>query len=71
MMKVSWKRPAAVKQRRSNKRKTEDCKSAASGAKQHKVWKPGEKQRAIAHEDLQNKVWDPGIHRSEHMIRGS
>jgi len=41
MMKASWKRPAAVKQRRSSKRKTtEDCKSVASGERQHKVWKP-------------------------------
>jgi len=72
MMKEFRKRPAAVKQRRSSKRKTtEDCESVASGARQHKVWKPRERRRAIAHDDLQHKIWDPGIHRSEHMIRGS
>lgn len=72
MMKKSRKRPATMKQRRSNKGKTtEDCKSAASGAMQHKVWKPGARQRTIVHDDLQNKVWNQGIHRSEHMIRRS
>jgi len=78
MMEESWKRLAPVKQKRrsnrSNKMKTtEDCKSAASGAKQHKVWRPGEEQQteAAANRKLQHKIWDPGIHRSEHMIRGS
>ena len=48
-----------------------DCESAASGARHHKIWRPGEKQQATADEDLQSKVWDPGKHRSEHMIRRS
>ena len=49
MMKEFRKRPAAVKQKRSSKRKTaEDCKSTASGAKQHKVWRPGEDQQTEA-----------------------
>lgn len=43
MMKVSRKRPTAVKPRRSSKRKkTENCESLVSGAMQHKVGKPGE-----------------------------
>jgi len=49
MMKESWKRPAAVKQKRSsrsNKMKTKtDSESAASGVMQHKVWRPGEEQQ--------------------------
>ena len=68
MMKVSWKRPATVKQRRSSKRKkTKDCESIASGAMQHKVWRPGEQQKTTTttKDTLQNKVWDPGGHRSE------
>lgn len=63
MMKESWKRPTPVKQNSSSKRKTaEDCKSATSGAKQHKVWRPGEEQqtKAAANGNLQHKVWDPG-----------
>ena len=45
MMKVSRKRPVAVKKRRINKRKTtKDCESKASGAMQHKVWRPGEEK---------------------------
>ena len=74
MMKVSWKRPAAIKQRKSRKRKTtEDCESIVSGAMQHKVWRPGEehqKEAAISGK-LQHKIWDPGIYKSEHMIRQS
>lgn len=59
MMKVSWKRPTTVKQRRSSKRKTtEDCKRTSSRSMQHKVWKPGERKQAIAHDNLQDKVWD-------------
>ena len=46
MMKVSQKQTVAVKRIRCNKRKTaEDCESIASGAMQHKVWRPGEKQQ--------------------------
>ena len=74
MMKVFWKRPAAVKQKRNNKIKTaEDCESLVSGAMQHKVWKPGEEHQkeAATSGKLQQKIWDPGIHRSEHMIRQS
>ena len=43
--------------------KTEiDCESVASGARQHKIWRPGEKQHTTAEIDdnLQNKMWDPG-----------
>ena len=72
MKKISWKRPATVKQRRSNKRKTsEDCESIASGAMQHKVWRPGEEQQTKASTSgkLQHKIWDLGRQRSEHMIR--
>ena len=74
MMKEFRKRPATVKQKRSNKRKTaEDCKSTTSGAKQHKVWRPGEEQQteAATNGKLQHKIWDPGKHRAEHMIRRS
>ena len=74
MMKVSRKRPAAVKQRRSRKRKTtEDCESIANGAMQHNVWRPGEEQQTEAAKNgkLQHKIWNPGRKRSEHMIRRS
>jgi len=74
MMKEFRKRPAAVKQKRSRKRKTaKDCKNTASGAKQHKVWRLGEEQQteAAANGKLQYTIWDPGKHRSEHMIRRS
>jgi len=57
-----------VKQRRSSKRKTtEDCESIASGAMQHKVWRPREKQqtKAATNGKLQHKIWDPGRKRSE------
>ena len=73
-MKVSQKRPAAVKQRGSSKRKTaEDCESLVSGAMQHKVWRPREEHQKEASTSgkLQHKICDPGIHRSEHMIRRS
>ena len=45
----------------------EDCRSKASGALQHKIWKPGElkmtktEQHDEMDDQLQNKVWDPGI----------
>lgn len=73
MMKEFRKRPAAVKQKRSSERKTaEDCKSTASGAKQHKIWRPGEEQiEAATSAKLQHKIWDPGKHGAEHMIRRS
>ena len=61
MMKVSQKKPAAVKQRRNNKRKTiEDCESIASGAMQHKVWRLREEQQteATKNGELQHKIWD-------------
>jgi len=42
MMKVPQKK-ATVRRPSSRKRKTStDCESIASGAKQHKVWKPRE-----------------------------
>ena len=73
-MKEFRKGPASVKQKRSGKRKTtEDCKSTASGAKQHKIWRPGEEQQteAAANAKLQYKIWDPGKHGAEHMMRRS
>ena len=55
MVKVSQKKIAATKQRSSsNKRKIErECKSAASGARQNKIWKPGEVQKKNIAEDDQ------------------
>ena len=44
-----------------------DGRRKASGALQHKIWKPGEMKmkKTEQHDDmddqLQNKVWDPGI----------
>ena len=51
-----------ARKRSSSKMKTEtDCESAASGARQHKIWRPGEKQKTVDIDDeLHNKVWDPG-----------
>ena len=61
MLKVSQRKTSARKRSSSNKMKTEtDCKSAVSGAIQHKIWRPGEKQQTTDIDDkLQNKVWDP------------
>lgn len=67
-MKVSQKKTTSGKQRSCSKRKTiEECESMASGALQHKVWRPGEQQQTTAtieyltsNARLQNKVWDPG-----------
>lgn len=64
MSKVS-QRKTSVGMRRSsnNKMKTETgCESAASGARKHKIWRPGEKQHTIAdiNNELQNKMWDLG-----------
>ena len=45
----------------------EDCKSKASGALQHKIWKPGELKMTKTNlhdkmdDQLYNRVWDPGI----------
>ncbi len=65
MLKGSQRKTSARKRssRSSSKGKTvEDCESAASGAKQHKVWRPGEEQqtKAAANGNFQHKVWDPG-----------
>ena len=65
MVKVSQRKTTEIKQRsRSHsKRKTKrECKSATSGVRQNKIWKPGEVQKKnIAVDDqLQNKVWDLG-----------
>ena len=65
MLKVSQKKTSARKRKRSSssKMKTEtDCESAVSGARQHKIWGPGEKQQTLEDVDdnLQKKVWDPG-----------
>ena len=64
MVKVSQKKIAARKQRTSsNKRKKErECKSAASGARKNKIWKPGgmQKKNIAVDDQLQTKVWDPG-----------
>ena len=59
MMKESRKRPAAVKQWKSSKRKTTKyCESTASGVMQHKVWKPGEEYQKEAEKNrkLQHKI---------------
>jgi len=39
----------------------------SSGARQHKIWRPGEKQHTTTEIDdnLQNKMWDPGGQRIE------
>ena len=75
MMKVSQRKTSARKKSSSNnKMKTEtDCESAASGARQHKIWRPGEKQQTTTEIDnkLQNKVQDPGGQRLKRMIRRS
>ena len=59
---------AVVRRTSNRKRKTvANCESIASGAKQHKVWKPGEQQQTTAttKDKLQNIVWDLGRQRSE------
>ena len=65
MVKVSQRKTSAREQRsKSNSRRNtkRECKSAASGARQNKIWKPGEvkKKNIAANDQLQNKVWDPG-----------
>ena len=47
MTKESRKRPVATRKKmKDNKRKrAKDCKSTASGALQHKIWKPGRQQQ--------------------------
>ena len=48
-----------------------DCRSKASGALQHKIWKPGElkmkksKQHDEMDDQLQHKVWDLSILKME------
>ena len=56
----------------------EDCISKASGALQHKIWKPGRLKSTVKYEhstaygQMQNKVWDPGRTRTRtHMTRRS
>lgn len=73
MMKVSQRKTSARKRSSNSKMKTEtDCESVASGARQHKIWRPGEKQQTTDIDDeLQNKVWDPGRQRLKRMIRRS
>ena len=68
MIKTSQRTAAKGKKRSDNKRMTvKDCKSRASGALQHKIWKPGEQQQITttvkqltSKERLQNKIWNPG-----------
>ena len=58
----------AVKRRRRSKRNTiGDYESIASGAMQHKVWRPREKQqiKATTNGELQHKIWDQGKQRSK------
>lgn len=77
MIKISQRKTAERKKRSDNKKLTvKDCKSKASGALQHKIWKPGRQQQMTTAvkqstntKRLQNKIWDPGIHKSQHMIR--
>jgi len=74
MLKASqWKTSARKRSSgSSSKMKTEtDYESAANGARQHKIWRHGEKHQATTNGNLPHKVWDPGIHRSEHMIMRS
>ena len=62
MLKVSQRKTSA-KKRSSSKMKTKtNCESVASEARQHKIWRPREKQHTTAQIDdnLQNKVWDLG-----------
>ena len=75
MMKLSQRKISARKKSSNNKRMTmKNCKSVASGARQHKIWRPGEKQQTTEIDDkLENKVWDPGgqrlkTHDQEMMI---
>ena len=65
MVKLSQRKKTGIKRRRksNNKGRTErECKSAASGARQNKIWKrSGMQKKNIATDDqLQNKVWYPG-----------
>ena len=63
MLKASQRKTSARKRSSgsSSKMKTEtDYESAANGTRQHKIWRPGERQQVTTDEDLQNKVWDPG-----------
>lgn len=77
MVKTSQRKTTERKKKSDNKRMTvKDCKSRASGALQHKIWKPGRQQQMTTAvkqstntKGLQNKIWDPGIHKSKHMIR--
>ena len=68
MIKMSQRKRVARKKRSDNKRNTvADLEGIASGALQHKIWKPrGQQQitttvkKLTSNERLQNKVWDPG-----------
>ena len=65
---MSQRKTMARKKRSDNKRKTvADLEGRASGALQHKIWRPGEQQqitttieKLTSKERLQNKIWDPG-----------
>lgn len=62
-LKVSQRKTSTRKRRRSSSKiKTKiGCESEASGARQHKIWGPGEKKKTEDIDDeLQNKMWDPG-----------
>jgi len=67
MLKVSQRKTSARRSSiSSSKMKTgTDCESAASGERQHKIWRPGEKRHTTAEidDELQNKMWDPGRQR--------
>ena len=76
MMKLSERKISVGKRRSSgsSEMKTErDRESATSGARQHKIWRPGEKTQTTVEIDnkLQNKVWDPGGQILQRMIRRS
>ena len=68
MMKEFQRKTTIIKKKRSNKRKTiADLEGRASGALQHKIWKPRGKQqitttvkKLTSKERLQNKIWNPG-----------
>jgi len=68
MINTSQRKIAERKKMSDNKRMTvKDCKSRASGALQHKIWKPGRQQQiatvvkqSTSMGRLQNKIWDLG-----------
>ena len=74
MLKASQRETSTMKRSSGSisKMKIEtDYESAANGARQRKIWGPGERQQVTTDGDLQNKVWDPGGQEKKSMIRRS